>query len=135
MPCIFQRNSSCAAFSLIEIIFTSSLLIFLMMVLLSVFPGSLIAVGHAEHRIEASHIAQSILEKRRVGAFSNIDAPLDKNEAVGSDGTVYSLTYSSQQINNTNPDVLRKISVTVSWTLKGRSYFVSQELYVCNIPK
>ncbi|MDQ7826033.1 MAG: hypothetical protein RDV48_24735 [Candidatus Eremiobacteraeota bacterium] len=120
-------------FSLIEVIFTSSLLLFLMIVMLSVFPGSLMAIDHAEHRIEASHIAQSVLEKKRSGPFSEVDDDPDPGEVRGSGGVLYTLHYSTLAVSGAEASLLKKAVITITWEFKGKNYSLTQELYVCNI--
>lgn len=59
-------------FSLIETIFAASILSIVLMVLFNLYPSSLLAVRRAEHRLEATTLAQSILEAKRALPFSQL---------------------------------------------------------------
>jgi len=76
-------------FSLIETIFAASILSIVIMVLFNLYPSSLLAVRRAEHRLEATTLAQSILESKRAMPFSQLTSlTVDTDYAVpGSDPT------------------------------------------------
>lgn len=76
-------------FSLIETIFAASILSIVLMVLFNLYPSSLLAVRRAEHRLEATTLAQSILESKRAMPFSQLTGlTVDTDyEVPGSDPT------------------------------------------------
>ncbi|MHB2019229.1 MAG: type IV pilus modification PilV family protein [Candidatus Xenobia bacterium] len=59
-------------FSLIEVIFAASLLSLVMLMMFNLYPSSLLTIRQAEHRLEATALAQSILEQYRAGPFSTL---------------------------------------------------------------
>jgi uncharacterized protein (TIGR02598 family) len=61
-------------FSLVETIFAASILSIVLMVLFNLYPSSLLAVKRAEHRLEATTLAQSVLEKKRTRPFGELNS-------------------------------------------------------------
>ncbi len=121
--------------SLAEIVITITLLGFIFMILFNLYPSSIATMRHAEHLIEASSYAQSILEFQREGPFSLFDTEPIVKDMVGADGTNYSLTFTAITIPSPQCDSLKGARVTVSWKERKRDCSVTKELYVCNIPK
>jgi len=64
------------ALSLIETILAASVLSMVMMILFNLYPSSMLAVRKAEHRLQATAMAQSLLEFVRAQSFNNVMAVL-----------------------------------------------------------
>jgi prepilin-type N-terminal cleavage/methylation domain-containing protein len=127
-------TASCRGFTLVEVMIAATLLGFIIMVLCSLYPSSVMAIRHAEHRIQASNLAQSVIELKRSGPFSDLYAPPDSTLVTGKDETVYEIYYSEPfLISGTDFDILKGIRVTVKWKEKEGQYSVSRETFICNI--
>jgi Tfp pilus assembly protein PilV len=123
--------------SLIEVIFAATLIGMLMIFLICLFPSSVMAIRHAEHRIKALHLAQSYLEEKRYGAFSELyAAPEDLYDVMGDDGTVYHpCDYECFDIYDADPAHLKGIRVTVTWKETSSDYSITQELHVFSLQR
>ncbi|MHC9541658.1 MAG: hypothetical protein AB9903_19305 [Vulcanimicrobiota bacterium] len=121
--------------SLAEIVITITLLGFIFMILFNLYPSSIATMRHAQHLIEASNMAQSILETQREGAFSSFDTAPSLPERHGSDGTAYTFTFSPVAVPSPQSDTLKGVRVTVTWLERKKTCSVTKEMYVCNIPK
>jgi Tfp pilus assembly protein PilV len=122
--------------SLAEVVITITLLGFIFMILFNLYPSTIATMRHAEHIIEATSFAQSILEKKRAEAFSAFDtAPSPLETLNGSDGTTYTPTFSPIAVPSPQSDNLKGARVTVTWLERKKTCSVTKELYVCNMPK
>ncbi|MDQ7826114.1 MAG: prepilin-type N-terminal cleavage/methylation domain-containing protein [Candidatus Eremiobacteraeota bacterium] len=116
--------------SLLEVLFTFALLSLIMMALFNVFPGTLMAVRHAEHRLVAATFAQSMLEGKRVLSFSTIDDPPLSEDRPGDDGTIYHLVFEVFDVTGANTLYLKGIRAAATWQEKDKSYTITEEQYV-----
>jgi Tfp pilus assembly protein PilV len=116
--------------SLVELLFTISFLGVIITVFFNLLPSSVMSIRHAQHILDASMFAQSILEEKRAGAFFNLDDPPVISNAVGDDGTPYTYVYETFDVAGADPSHLKGIRVTVTWKEKTRQYSISKELYV-----
>ncbi len=67
------------ALSLIETILAASVLSMVMMILFNLYPSSMLAVRKAEHRLQATAMAQSLLEFVRAQSFNNVLAIMQQD--------------------------------------------------------
>jgi hypothetical protein len=58
--------------SLVDVIFTASLLAVIFMVMMSLLPTAILSVKQTQHRLEANTLAGTILDECRSGAFENL---------------------------------------------------------------
>jgi prepilin-type N-terminal cleavage/methylation domain-containing protein len=122
-------------FSLIEVIMAVTILGLVIMFIFNLYPSSVLAIRHAEHRLRAVNLAQSILEEKRSGPFSALAAATDLKDVTGDDGVIYHPVYEPFIVLGADPNRLRGIRVTVTWTAQEKQYAISQEAYVCNIQR
>ncbi|MDQ7821353.1 MAG: hypothetical protein RDV48_01025 [Candidatus Eremiobacteraeota bacterium] len=121
-----------AGVSLAEIVITVTLLGFIMMVLFNLYPGSIGAIRHAEHRIIAGNFAQSIIEEKRGGSYTDLDTAPAVADLKGGDDTLYHLeNYEKFTISGADENIAKGIRVTVSWEEKDkRKFTITKEVYV-----
>jgi Tfp pilus assembly protein PilV len=122
--------------SLIEVIFAATFLCLIFMAMINILPLATFAIKRTEHRINASAIAQSRLEEKRAGPFSQIDPQPVTTQVTGPDNTVYTVLYEAPAMDSTvDATKLRRIVVTVSWKEREITLSVTREMYLCNVPK
>jgi len=122
--------------SLIEVIFAATFLCLIFMAMINILPLATFAIKRTEHRLNASAIAQSVLEERRAAPFSTIDSQPARTQQTGDDKTVYTITYEAPAMDSTVDSTrLRRIVVTVTWKERGTDLSVMREMYLCNFPK
>jgi type II secretory pathway pseudopilin PulG len=133
------------AMTLIEVIFTASLLALVFMVLLSIFPTAMFAVRQTEHRLTANNIAQAILDECRSGPFSNLTA--DKNVDLTTPGALGDMLRRSNQKSDDGMDfqptlvvsaspnsatlarsTFCQLKVVVSWKERGQTFHIDRIL-------
>ncbi len=122
-----------AALTLIEMIITTTLLGLIMLFLFNIYPNSVMAIRHGEHRLKAACVAQSTLEQKMASPFCDIDTLPALCKIAGEDGTVYALNYEASNIPDTNSLLLRRIKVTVTWEEQMGRYSLFKECDVCDI--
>jgi len=128
-----RKKRGPAALTLIEMIITSSLLGLILLFLFNIYPNSVMAIKHGEHRLKAACVAQSMLEQKMSYPFYDIDTIPDLSKIEGEDGTIYALCYETSNIPDTNSQMLRRIKVTVTWEERMGRYSLFKECDVCDI--
>ena len=137
------------ALSLIDVIFTASLLAVVFMILLSIFPTAMFSVRQTEHRLVAGGIAQAILDECRSGPFLRlatnqvVDAttmgPLGdvvrRCNHLGDDGMAYvpRLTVAASPTSTVPRNTLAQLTVEVSWHERGQTLKVTRILQVASL--
>ena len=119
--------------SLTEVIFAASILGLVMMVLFNLYPTAILSVKVAEHKLKAANLAQSILEEKKSGKFSDLYNPPPLTDVKGNDGVIYHPSYVAFDVPGANPANLKGIRATVTWKERIRDYSISQELYICKV--
>lgn len=149
-------------FSLIETIFAASILSLVMMVLFNLYPSSLLAVRRAEHRLEATTLAQSILETKRAEPFSVLAAKTpdlyytrqndddlkklapgsDANGIVKEDGVTLVPSFKVFHVSGTDPSRMLGLQAVVEWDENQntqpnlrRHQKIVHELWICDVKK
>jgi prepilin-type N-terminal cleavage/methylation domain-containing protein len=133
MSPLFGPGIQRGGFSLVELIIATTLLGFLLVVLFSIYPNSIIAVKHAEHRLKAAHLAQSILEQKRAGPFIELDKAITALNIPAADQAIYTPAFECYSVPDTDPSKLKKVRVVVFWREKNREYSIYKECYVCTV--
>ena len=130
--------------TLIEVIFTASLLALVFMVLLSIFPTAMFSVRQTEHRLTANNIAQAVIDECRSGPFARLvaDATVDKttpgplgdilrrSDQKGDDKMEFETTLrvSSSPTASVPRNTLCLVAVEVAWKERGQTYQVQRRL-------
>lgn len=138
-----------AGFTLIEVIFTASLLALVFLVVLSIFPTAMFSVRQTEHRLTANNIAQAILDECRSGPFVNLrtDQSVDitTTSALGDvlrrcnqEGDdkmqfVPTLQVGPSPTSSAPRTTLCQLSVDISWSERGHTYHVNRILQVSSV--
>lgn len=123
-------------FSLVELIITTTLLGFILLTLFTLFPNSVMAIKHAENRLRAASIAQSVIEIKRVGSFAYLKTDLTAQEIYAvTGGEPYDVKYKWEDITSPvlNPDKIQRITVTVSWTERNGPFSLYKQCDICTV--
>ncbi|MBS2035972.1 hypothetical protein JST97_13365 [bacterium] len=134
------------AMTLIEVIFTASLLAIVFMVLLSIFPTAMFSVRQTEHRLTANNIAQAILDECRSGPFSrlttntsvDLSTPgalgdvLRRSNQKGDDGMEFEPTMkvTGSPTSSAPRSTLCQLKVDVAWKERGQTFHVARVLQI-----
>ena len=130
--------------TLIEVIFTASLLAIVFMVLLSIFPTAMFSVRQTEHRLTANNIAQAVIDECRSGPFANLvpNATVDKTtpgalgdivrrcDQKGDDKMDFETTLkvAASPTSTVPRNTLCLLTVDVAWRERGQIYHVNRML-------
>lgn len=123
--------------SLIDVVFTASLLAIVFMIILSLLPTAMYSVRQSEHRLQASALCLAILDECRAGPFSRLQSdtsadastpgPLGdlirRNQRPGDDGTVYTahLEVGPAPHSSVPRSTLATVQVEVRWRERGQT--------------
>lgn len=135
--------------SLIEVIFTASLLALVFMVLLSIFPTAMFSVRQTEHRLTANGIAGAILDGCRSGPFTHLATNqtvdlttpgalgdiLRRSNLKGDDGMVFTpvLRVGPSPTSTVPRTTLCQLTVDVSWKERSRTPHITRTLQVSSL--
>lgn len=123
-------------FSLAETVLSLFLLSLVVILLVNLYPTSMLTVRQGENRFQANQIAASELARLQSGSFDDL--------VVGSVTPLDPVVHNSMEFERRvevfevppNPeDHLKGVRVTVSWKERNELRQVSQELYVVDIEK
>lgn len=132
------------AMTLVEVIFTASLLAVVFMVLLSIFPTAMFSVRQTEHRLTANNIAQAVLDACRSGPFSQLvnDQTVDlttpgplgdvlrRSNQKGEDKLEFqpTLRVTASPTSTVPRNTLCQLTVEVAWKERGQTLRVTRML-------
>lgn len=129
-------------FSLVELIITTTLMGFILLILFNLYPQSVMAIKHAENRLKAATLAQSLIEQKRAGPFTDIATQPTNEEIYALTGDLpWKVDYECVAIPDTDPTKIVKVTVTVSWTERRsrqwtegtQQYILRKETQICSV--
>lgn len=124
-----------SAFTLVETLLSITLLGFVMILVMNLFPTSMASVRKAEQRYHAGTLASSILEQQASLPFQQL--------AVGTSRDLYTDTAQSvqyrphleiQKVAGEDVRFLKSLRVTVKWTVRQQTHEIVRELWVHHLP-
>lgn len=138
------------ALTLVEVIFSASLLAMVFFLMLSLFPTAMFSIRQTEHRLTAAGIAQAILDECRAGTFKDLvnNASVDlttngrlgdilrRSNRIGDDRMEYEpkLTVGNSPTAGGVPrDTLCLVTVEVSWRERGQQLRVTRSLQISGV--
>lgn len=133
--------------SLVELIFTATLLSLVFLVLLSLLPSSLMSVRQGEHRLHANALAQAILDECASGPFADLEVDrtylptspgplgqmLQRQQLRLDDGTVFEPTLEVSGVPGIARTSLARVRITLTWKEKTSRPVVVRELEISSI--
>jgi type II secretory pathway pseudopilin PulG len=122
-------------FSLVESVFSISLIALVVMVVLNLFPMASIAGHRAHQQSQAQSFAQVALENARAGAFEdlklgNITLPSQMDESLS-----YTLTQTVYVPSGEDANTLKGVRIHVSWRDRNTDHHLDLEEYLGNIQR
>jgi prepilin-type N-terminal cleavage/methylation domain-containing protein len=118
-------------FTLVETVFSLSLIALVIMMVFNLFPSSSMAVHRSKQELHAASLAQARLEELRSQPFPQLLPGASPLPVVELDGVKYARR---QEIARKN-DRLTDLKVTVTWTDGRRDHTLTQEAYVARLPR
>lgn len=124
-------------FTLLETIFASVLMGFVILFICNLYPGSIVAIRRGETQIVADNLAQSILEDLRSRSFYNVNPASPPSYAKRIYGaTEYTPTVSITYDSDPSLESFLKIAqVKVNWKFQNRDQEVVQIMYLHNVTR
>lgn len=129
-------NSQQRGLSLLETIFSLAVLGLIAIVVLDLFPASMLAARHNEQKMQAEMLAESILADYVAQPFEKLVLGPPQNLApVTIDGMEFRPRVSIYQVQAHNTDHLRGVTVRIGWTFRQHQRHVERELWVANLKR
>lgn len=120
-----MRHLKRRAATLMEVLLAFTLTALLLILILNLFPSAMATVLRAEQRQVAGNLAESLLERKASLAFDQL--PVGKVENTPGE---YATRFEVTGVANEDPQFLRALSVTVTWSAKGRTFQVRRGLWL-----
>jgi uncharacterized protein (TIGR02598 family) len=137
--------------SLLEVVFTASLLAIVVMVLMNVIPTAMLSVRKSEHRVVAQTVAQAVVDECRAAPFSRLLNDQSVSAATpgalgdilrrcrqeGNDHVVFEPRLVVGTVSGTAAprDTLCQLQVTVSWKYRDDTYSLERSLRVSSLSR
>jgi hypothetical protein len=107
----------------------ASLLCLLLITVLNLFPSALAAVGSSRQTHDANLLAQNALELFAARPFSGLNVgPQTFTDLAVPQG--YTLAVQVENVEHYDPELLKCVRATVTWSFRNQTKKVEQELYV-----
>lgn len=135
--------------SLVDVVFTASLLAIVFMVLLSLLPAAMLSIRQTEHRLTAGSLAQHVLDECRSRPFSLLAANqvvdittagplgdiLRQLPTRGDDAVEFATTLKVEDSpHSTVPrDTLAMVTVEVKWHERGQDWTLERTAEIAKI--
>lgn len=125
-----------AAFSLGEVILSTSILLLVLMTVVSIFPSSAFAVRKGEIRLEADNLAQASLEDCRGGDFATLTVGNVSLGNVTVNNTVFEREQEVFQApGSTDTDFVKGVRVRIRWTEQNKAQMLQAETWLVHVER
>lgn len=128
-----SKTRDIRALSLLETVVSGFILTLLVIFVVSLFPGSLIAIQSSESRIQADSLASNLLEEMRHRPFDKIVALPAGQES--RERSVLNYTTEVGPVPGSNPLFLKKLRVVVTWTERNKERRLVRETWVHSLDR
>lgn len=133
--------------SLLELIFTATLLALVFMVMLNLLPGSMMSVRQGEHRVRANALAQAILDELCSGPYSQIQndgnytvasanpigAMLGRQDRELDDGTVLDPVVEVSAVPGISRRSIAHVRLTITWKERSGFHKIVREMDISSV--
>lgn len=122
--------------SLVEVLFSATLLAFVIMGILQLLPASSLALETSRQQAHAEDIAATVLEERRGQPFGTltVGAPLAL-PAVTVDGTTYDSTVEIHSVVDEDVRFVKGIRVVVTWVRRDVTHTFTRDAWIANVAR
>lgn len=129
-------GTSVRGLSLIETIFSLAVLGLIAIVVLDLFPASMLASRHNEQKMQAEMLAESLLATEAARPFDRlVIGPAQPVPPSTVDGVEYRPELEVRQVEDKNVDYLKSVIVRVRWDFRNNRRMVERELWVANVAR
>lgn len=111
--------------TLMEVLLAFTLTALVVILVLNIFPSAMATVARAEQRQVAGNLAESLLERKAALPFDQVPVGL-----VEDGGTDYRTHLEVGPVGSEDPLFLRQVTVTVTWSAKGRVLQLQRALWI-----
>jgi Tfp pilus assembly protein PilV len=117
--------------SLMEVIFSLTLLGLVTVLVMNLFPSSMVTVKKAEYRMQANTLAETVLAEQAARPYDElvVGAPPDIAAQIV-EGVDYLVTTEVRAVPDRLPEYVKSVHVTVSWTVRNIDQRLERELWV-----
>lgn len=121
-------------FTLIETIYSTLLLSFIVITICNLYPSSFVAIKRGEGTLQADALAQNILEEVRSRPFPNLTTgPVTGFGPVVYGNTEYTPTVNLSTVPQASDKFVLACNVSVTWKLQNQIKSVHHANYICNV--
>lgn len=114
---------------MLESIFSISVLLLAVLLIINLLPTSWLATNQAEQRLYAGNLAQSILEEKRSAAFDALAN--ETRSTVDAAGARFTPVVEVVPVS----DKLKTVRVRIQWTSRQIRREVVREILLCRVPR
>jgi type II secretory pathway pseudopilin PulG len=122
-------------FQLVEVIVASAIFFLIALFVLNLLPTSQLAVARAETKMNAETLAYSTLEELRGGAFTNLAPGTVTLPPQTVDNVEFVIHYEVAIIEDSDPDLVKSVSVVTTWTESGEEKSVKAYSHVTAVKR
>ena len=121
--------------SLLETVVAAFLFMLVVILVLNLFPSSLLALTQAELKARAARLAQSRLNEVRLRPFESLQVQGPREELLGEEyqGARLRAFLDVRRDPDSDPDRLKVLRVTVQWDERGRKRESVREVWVTRV--
>lgn len=120
-------------FTLVETIISCLIVSLTIIFIFNLFPTSMAAIKRSETEIQASNLAQSLLEQMRAQGFANLSAL--PAATVPIDNTNYQYVTTVGPVPGTDARFLKRASVTIRWKARHTEQTMTREVWVHSLKR
>lgn len=118
--------------SLAEVVFAAAVAFLIGILVLNLFPTSLLAIARTEARLVANNLAQDRLARLQHTSFEQLEVGL-YTEDVTVEGQPFAIRQEIALLTGRDPRLLKSVQVTVSWQVRGKAQQVVAETYLSGV--
>lgn len=118
-------------FSIAETLISVFLLALLLIVFFNLFPTTVLANRQGSQQMQAMDLAQSVLSEARTRPFDDLTIGLKESGSVQRiDGTDYQTSLEVVKPDSGDPDQLKVLLATVTWTANNKSKNLQERIWI-----
>ena len=118
-----------------ETIFSLFIVTILVVLVMNLFPATMLGIRRTEQRLQAEEIAQSTLDQYMIESFSDLTLGDTNLPAVKLKNFEYAVVVNVSEDTAQPSDRLRLIKATVSWTHRGKEESLSREIWRADVAR
>lgn len=130
-PAAYPKRMKNRGFSIAETLISVFLLALLLIVFFNLFPTTVLANRQGSQQMQAMDLAQSVLAEARTRPFDDLAIGLNETGSVQRiDGTDYQSNLEVIKPDSGDPDQLKVLVATVTWTANNKSKTLQERIWI-----